>query len=1168
MCETGVLERAVERAQEWLRAGADGRFGGVLTDADGAAFAIAAIDGVLRPESLAASAREMNRLAPLAPHALPWYVRGPVRAGGVVAPVLPAPTVPLARRALRDMLSRVVLDARPAKLTPALARLRAALAAPVPAADDDIAVPVPDAPGDEELPGDEDGSDDSPSPRPDSADDVNSDEDDASASEGMDAPVRVAVRPIGAAVLGDDGAERRLAAARTLLDSGEVDEVIVSLTDAFAPRSPWAFTENVEEAVGYLAPLAVLAADRGVHLAIETTDPRAIDFAVAVVTLLYEDPLLAAAPALFALPGDVAAWRELRAWARARDADVTLRLVAAQRGTVGDLHRGGGALDPLMCLDEALHPGAGTAVSVSDHDLVHLAAATLLAAERGRTVDAVVPVGIHPGLREAITRDAAHVTVDVPVAAPGDLDLPFVARRLSDLTADVAAPAAAAEAITHPESTPDDASLTQAVLGIARGEETAPIAPVLRFGGDEYVETAVFARREGRHFAAGAPGFQSASDTDPVTQRAWARAVIDAVTDVAGAPALAPVVPERVRAAAAEWSAHPAADRALVLDRVGAALQERRAALIEAAAADTGALFAEADADVTAAIDAVRFASATARGLDAVSGAVFVPAELTLVAVDAVGAVRAAAEGIASALAAGSGVILRSPATRCGALLVEAFRAGDVPVDVLVVAPDPDTDDAAAEAEGAQVLDAVDRVVLHGSRADAVGMRQQRPDLPIAGDTAGPGAVIVMPSADLDDAARDLATHGFGRGRSAVSTVILVGAVAASRRFSRQLADAVRSLRVGAPGDACAQVGPRLVALSDIPLPDGDSWLVEPRRISPDGRLWSPGVRLATSASSLQGLRPLPEHAPVITIVSAASLAEARERQNATCAGGVAGLYTRDPDDLDAWLEGVEAGSLFVNRAPAGARAQRRCAAGWNDAAVGFSAPAGHSLRVGSLGAWRAADGAAHSSTLHLRGLDTRIASLIESAQPTLDYPAFEWLRRGALSDAVAWRRDFGHVRDEAQLPHERNLVRFRPVAVEIRAEADAAWHRLLRVVVAGIRAASPLVVSAPLGLPAAVRQLLGASEVTVFVETDEQWIERVSTQRPPRVRLVGRSTTVARTAAALAEAIDGDPGVAIDADEVTTAGRVELMPFVRAQAITIRAERFGAPDPWSEAVV
>ena len=75
----------------------------------------------------------------------------------------------------------------------------------------------------------------------------------------------------------------------------------------------------------------------------------------------------------------------------------------------------------------------------------------------------------------------------------------------------------------------------------------------------------------------------------------------------------------------------------------------------------------------------------------------------------------------------------------------------------------------------------------------------------------------------------------------------------------------------------------------------------------------------------------------------------------------------------------------------------------------------------------------------------------------------------------------------------------------------------------------------------------------------------RLRHRYPPvrdRVRLVGGD------ARALAEALSGSPSVAVYAGEVTASGRVELLPFLHEQAISITAHRFGNPDALSDAVI
>ena len=238
----------------------------------------------------------------------------------------------------------------------------------------------------------------------------------------------------------------------------------------------------------------------------------------------------------------------------------------------------------------------------------------------------------------------------------------------------------------------------------------------------------------------------------------------------------------------------------------------------------------------------------------------------------------------------------------------------------------------------------------------------------------------------------------------------------------------------------------------------------------------------------------------MLGIMHAHSLAHALELQNAVAYGLTAGLYTQNPDDLGVWLEGVEAGNLYVNRGITGAIVQRQPFGGWKRSSVGAGTKAGGPNYLIGLGSWRPSGGAASSATLHLRGLDSRISGVIEAAQPSLDYDAFDWLRRGALSDALAWDREFGQVRDVSHLGVERNLFRYRSMpGVEVRATGDASWQSVLRVVVAGIRAGAPFDVSAPVGLPPAVRRVLSDVGVNVWVETDAEWIDRVLAQAEHR---------------------------------------------------------------------
>ncbi|MCK2023883.1 proline dehydrogenase family protein [Microbacterium sp. kSW2-24] len=1218
-----LADRAVELARRWVieAAAADvdpaaARLAGVLRDANGLPFTLGFVDGVMRPESLGAAASRLHRIAPIVPDFLPWYLRGAVKLGGGIAPVLPAPTVPIARRVLREMVGHLVVDARPAKLGPAIAKIR-------------------------------------------------------------ESGARLNLNLLGEAVLGEGEAQRRLDGIHDLIRRPDVDYVSVKVSAVVSHISMWAFDEVVDRVVERLLPLYLTAAGPSTgsgtqgetgsgaptFINLDMEEYRDLDLTIAVFTRILEDPRLANLHAGIVLqaylPDALPALQELTAWAQDRvahgGAPIKIRLVKganlAMERVEATMHGWTPAtydtkLDTdanyLRCLDWALQPERTEAVhlGIAGHNLFGIAYAWLLAGERGvrDQVEFEMLLGMAQGQVQAVSREVGPVLLYVPVVAPAEFDvaISYLVRRLEENASSENFLSAAFQlgedetlfereqdrfldaldrstdpnlrtgprrrqdrlAPMHesvrplPAAPQPEVDLTKAVLGISRGSTGDD-----GFEGEPFLETAVYAPRELVDETAGAPGFTNAVDSDPAlpANREWARGIRERIaTSTAGDDTLATAridegdelerIVATVRDAAPSWGSRPAADRSEVLLRAAAALESRRGELIEVAASETGKVFAEADVEVSEAVDFARYYAATARELDAIAGAAFVPASVTVVTPPWNFPVAIPAGGVLAALAAGSGVIFKPApqARRCAAVIAEALWQAGVPRDVLALV------DIEEGALGQQLVthEAVDRVILTGSWDTAALFRSWRPDLPLLAETSGKNAIIITPSADLDLAVADLVKSAFGHAGqkcSAASLAILVGPVGRSQRFARQLSDAVRSLHVGWPTDPLAEVGPVIekpqgkLAWALSQLEGDEKWLIEPSLSADDdgsGRLWTPGVRVGVRAGSRFHLEEF--FGPVLGVMYAPTLSAAIEMQNAVAYGLTAGLHTQDPGDLATWLDTVQAGNLYVNRGITGAIVQRQPFGGWKRSSVGPGTKAGGPNYLIGLGSWRSRPGSTPSSTLHLRGLDSRITALIESAQPSLDFESFEWLRRSALSDALAWDREFGQVRDVSRLGVERNLFRYRPLPVELRATADAPLQEVLRTVLAAVRAGAGFVLSVSAGLPAGVRHALGDLDAAVFLETDDEWLARVSgsgsesdadgegvlTARAARIRLIGSRPAVAAAHAALARAVDGDPDLAVYDGEVTSAGRIELLPFVHEQAISITAHRFGNPDP------
>ena len=237
--------------------------------------------------------------------------------------------------------------------------------------------------------------------------------------------------------------------------------------------------------------------------------------------------------------------------------------------------------------------------------------------------------------------------------------------------------------------------------------------------------------------------------------------------------------------------------------------------------------------------------------------------------------------------------------------MVEALWEAGVPRDVLVCVQ---LDERSL---GTQLISdpRVERVILTGSYETASLFRSFRPDLPLLAETSGKNAIIVTPSADLDLAAKDVIYSAFGHAGqkcSAASLVVLVGSVATSERFRRQLVDAVSAYKVGMPWESSSRIGP-LIGPADgkllsalTTLEPGQSWIVEPEQLDEAGALWRPGIRDGVQPGS--EFHRVEYFGPVLGVMTAETLDEAIDLVNAVDYGLTSGLHSLDETEIAQWL--------------------------------------------------------------------------------------------------------------------------------------------------------------------------------------------------------------------------------------------------------------------------
>ncbi len=1132
-----LASESVELVRRWLTAAekfpvdvSATRLAGILRDPDGLAFTVGFVDGVVRPEDLRVAARKLRAIAPNVPAFLPWVMRVAVRLGGFFAPILPGVVIPIARIVLRKMVGHLIVDATPSKLGSVISKLK--------------------------KPG-----------------------------------IRLNINLLGEAVLGEREAAKRLAGTTALIERDDVDYVSIKVSATVAPHSPWSYEQNVAHVVERLLPLYKLAAKgkNQTFINLDMEEFKDLDITIAVFTTILDRTEFARLEAGIVLqaylPDALGAMMHLQKWSAARrargGAGIKVRIV---KGANLPMERVESAVHdwPLATwstkqesdtnykrvINYALDPKRieNVRIGVAGHNLFDLAYSWLLAQKRGvqSGIEFEMLLGMAPGQAEAVKRDVGGLLLYTPVVHPAEFDvaIAYLIRRLEEGASQ-----------DNFMSAVFDLSKNEALF---KREEKRFLASLAALDTKVPASNRVQDRRV-KQAPMPTDTFRNAADTDPAiaANREWGAAIIGRIDkSTAGKKTVATNLVKtakqldniitRASTKGAAWSRLPAAKRATILHKAGEALEARRAELMEIMAHETGKTLDQSDPEVTEAIDFAHYYAESAKALGGIDGATFTPSRLTVVTPPWNFPVAIPAGSTLAALAAGSPVIIKpaSTARRSGAVMVEALWAAGVPQDALQLVTFSD------KSLGSRLVSdpRVERVILTGGYETAEAFRELRHDLPLLAETSGKNAIIVTPSADLDLAAKDVIYSAFGHAGqkcSAASLVILVGSVAASARFRNQLIDGVTSLKVGYPSDPTTQMGPiigpaegkLLSALTT--LGPGESWLVEPRMLDKSGQLWSPGVRNGVVAGSEFHLTEY--FGPILGVMTARTLDEAIDMVNAIEYGLTSGLHSLESSEIEYWLNRIDGGNLYVNRGTTGAIVQRQPFGGWKKSAVGAGSKAGGPNYLFGLGSWTDADPRARGADLTVDRVQQLLAALPKF--DTVTAAGRAWLTRAARLDEEAWQTEFGIARDVSNVGVERNLFRYRPIPnpVIVRFSDGAEPTELLRVLLAGFRAGNQPFVSASAWLETKISRALEQMGVTVEIQTEYEWHEEIGRRAEElsgrRIRLVGGNPST------ITSSTGGRPDVAIWSGPAVTAARVEMLPFLREQAVSITAHRFGTPS-------
>jgi RHH-type proline utilization regulon transcriptional repressor/proline dehydrogenase/delta 1-pyrroline-5-carboxylate dehydrogenase len=445
--------------------------------------------------------------------------------------------------------------------------------------------------------------------------------------------------------------------------------------------------------------------------------------------------------------------------------------------------------------------------------------------------------------------------------------------------------------------------------------------------------------------------FHNAPDTD-WTQPAARRALVQNMHNWQ-TPALPPLgeleqVLTAAQAAQPAWEARGAAGRAAILRRAADVMESARFATIAQMMHEGKKIAAEADVEVSEAIDYARYVGIavdlTSAPPAAALGVVVVTPPWNFPYAIPCG-------GVTAALATGNSVILKPAPETVGvaAHLVEHLWEAGVPRDVLQFFPCPDGDVGQALVADRRVA----AVVLTGAYDTARLFLRWRPALRLYAETSGKNAIVITAQADRDLAIKDLVRSAFGHAGqkcSAASLAILEAEVYDDPAFRRALCDAAASLCVGPATDLGTAVPPlirepgealrrALTTLDQDETGGGEQWLLQPRVDPSDPCLWSPGIKLGVQPGSW--FHQTECFGPVLGLMRAADLDEAIRLQNGTPFGLTGGIHSLDEAEVAQWKQQVQVGNAYINRQITGAVVGRQPFGGWEKSCLGPGFKAG-----------------------------------------------------------------------------------------------------------------------------------------------------------------------------------------------------------------------------------
>ncbi|RDU66524.1 1-pyrroline-5-carboxylate dehydrogenase [Helicobacter didelphidarum] len=559
-----------------------------------------------------------------------------------------------------------------------------------------------------------------------------------------------------------------------------------------------------------------------------------------------------------------------------------------------------------------------------------------------------------------------------------------------------------------------------------------------------------------------------------------------------------------------------------ILLKTAEIIAERRGDLIGISALEVGKTFIETDAEVSEAIDFLRFyphsvhkivqehndCKLTPKGI----GVVITPWNFP---------VAISVGGIAASLASGNRVIYKPSniSTLTGNMLTQCFYDAGLPKDYLVFLP------ASGRDINEVILKKVDYAILTGGEETAYQILQENPTLFLSAETGGKNATIVSKMADRDQAIKNVIHSAFsnsGQKCSATSLLILEKEVYEDTNFRKTLIDAAQSMSVGNPFILKNKLG----YLSDVidskvkkglELEDDEEWALAPNFAESNfGKSTSNEADSSENSYIENGnpyaMKPCIKYGvkegsyshttefftPILSVMCARDLKHALHIANATGYGLTSGFESLDEREWDYYLQNIEAGNIYINKPTTGAIVLRQPFGGIKKSAVGFGRKAGSYNYVTQFFNIEILPQNIDSKKIGNHSFVDKISYLVKNTEDINFKKDLQSSLEVAQNYAYYYRHEFSQKRDFVHIRGEDNLFYYKAVkSVIYRVRSVDSLSEILNIIAATqivetslTLSIKPTAISKNLGFVLENLKNLGLRDIHIEYQSEQDFIE------------------------------------------------------------------------------